>query len=75
MPLHSGQVQAIFKIASSKELPVIPDFLSPEASEFILLCLQRDPNLRPNSDDLLLHPFVAGASAEVGLYKLHSGYG
>ena len=60
----SGQVQAIFKIASSKELPVIPDFLSPEASEFILLCLQRDPNMRPDSADLLAHQFVVGASAE-----------
>ena len=34
------QVQAIFKIASSQDLPSIPETLSPEASEFVLLCLQ-----------------------------------
>lgn len=55
------QVQAIFKIASSQDLPAIPDALSPEASEFILLCLQRDPLARPSADDLLRHPFVANA--------------
>jgi len=74
----SGQVQAIFKIASSKELPVIPDFLSPEASEFILLCLQRDPNLRPNADRLLLHPFVADVPTDFDVPALQYeqyGYG
>jgi hypothetical protein len=34
------QVQVIFKIASSSEVPSIPETLSPLASEFILLCLQ-----------------------------------
>ena len=66
----SGQVQAIFKIASSQELPVIPNFLSPEASEFILLCLQRDPSLRPVSDQLLMHPFVEGAAAHADVPAL-----
>jgi len=55
----STQVQAIFKIASSQDLPAIPDTLSPDASEFILLCLQRDPAARPSAEDLLKHPFVA----------------
>jgi len=55
----STQVQAIFKIASSAELPTIPETLSPQAAEFILLCLQRDPTARPTADDLLNHPFVA----------------
>ena len=34
------QVQAIFKIASSQDLPAIPESLSPQATEFLLLCLQ-----------------------------------
>ena len=53
------QVQAIFKIASSQELPAIPETLSPAASEFVLLCLQRDPAARPSAEELLRHPFVA----------------
>lgn len=53
------QVQAIFKIASSSELPHIPESLSPEGTEFILLCLQRDSAARPSALDLLQHPFVA----------------
>ncbi|KAJ9519525.1 hypothetical protein QJQ45_000615 [Haematococcus lacustris] len=39
----SAEVQAIFKIASSSELPAVPAALSPQASEFILLCLQVMP--------------------------------
>ncbi|GAX75900.1 hypothetical protein CEUSTIGMA_g3343.t1 [Chlamydomonas eustigma] len=52
------QVQVIFRIASSQELPAIPETLSPAASEFVLLCLQRDPALRPSAEQLLAHPFV-----------------
>ena len=55
----STQVQAIFKIASSSELPQIPESLSPEGTEFVLLCLQRDSAARPSAADLLKHPFVA----------------
>ena len=60
-----NQVQAIFKIASSQELPAIPETLSPEASEFILLCLQRDPAARPSADELLKHPFVSDVPGNV----------
>ncbi|GIL92155.1 hypothetical protein Vretifemale_19716 [Volvox reticuliferus] len=59
----TSQVQAIFKIASSPDLPAIPEHLSPQASEFILLCLQRDPAARPTAEELLRHPFVTGPLA------------
>lgn len=54
-----GQVQAIFRIASSDDLPVIPPTLSTPGAEFVRLCLQRDPARRPTVSELLQHPFVA----------------
>ncbi|GIL63251.1 hypothetical protein Vafri_17359 [Volvox africanus] len=54
----TSQVQAIFNIASSPDLPAIPEHLSPQASKFKLLCLQRDPAARPTVEELLRHPMV-----------------
>ncbi|KAK9678322.1 hypothetical protein RND81_11G203600 [Saponaria officinalis] len=51
-------VAAIFKIGNSKDIPLIPDFLSSDAKSFLNLCLQRDPSKRPSASDLLEHPFV-----------------
>ncbi|CAN6458632.1 unnamed protein product [Victoria cruziana] len=51
-------VAAIFKIGNSKEIPPIPDYISDEGKNFINLCLQRDPSLRPTASQLLGHPFV-----------------
>ncbi|CAH9109814.1 unnamed protein product [Cuscuta europaea] len=51
-------VAAIFKIGNSKDMPDIPDQLSNEAKNFIRLCLQREPSLRPTASQLLEHPFI-----------------
>ncbi|XP_017228865.1 mitogen-activated protein kinase kinase kinase 3 isoform X1 [Daucus carota subsp. sativus] len=51
-------VAAIFKIGNSKEIPEIPNHLSPDAKNFIRLCLQRDPVARPTAAQLLEHAFV-----------------
>ncbi|KZV49438.1 mitogen-activated protein kinase kinase kinase YODA-like [Dorcoceras hygrometricum] len=53
-----GEVIAMFKIVNSKELPVIPDYLSDECKDFIRQCLQWNPLLRPTAAQLLEHPFL-----------------
>nr|GMD95912.1 mitogen-activated protein kinase kinase kinase NPK1 [Ipomoea batatas] len=53
-------VAALFHIGTTKSHPPIPEHLSPEAKDFLLKCLQKEPNLRPTASDLLLHPFVTG---------------
>lgn len=57
------QVAAIFKIGNSKDMPEIPDHLSNDAKNFIMLCLQRDPLARPKAQALLDHPFLRDQSA------------
>ncbi|CAN6563630.1 unnamed protein product [Malus baccata var. baccata] len=49
--------QALFQIGSGK-LPPVPKSLSSDAKDFILKCLQVDPNSRPTAAQLLNHPFV-----------------
>ncbi|KAI5384179.1 mitogen-activated protein kinase kinase kinase 3 [Lathyrus oleraceus] len=56
-------VAAIFKIGNSKDMPEIPEHLSNDAKNFIMLCLQRDPLARPTAQKLLEHPFIRDQSA------------
>ncbi|KAK9167189.1 hypothetical protein Scep_002380 [Stephania cephalantha] len=51
-------VAAIFKIGNSKDIPEIPDHLSNDLKNFLMLCLQREPSARPTAAQLLEHPFV-----------------
>lgn len=50
-------MQAIFRIGRGV-LPSVPDTLSKDARDFILQCLQVDPNHRPTAAQLLEHPFL-----------------
>jgi mitogen-activated protein kinase kinase kinase 1 len=50
-------MQALFQIGKG-ELPAIPDSLSRDARDFILKCLQVNPNNRPTAAQLLDHPFM-----------------
>ncbi|EEF45362.1 mitogen activated protein kinase kinase kinase 3, mapkkk3, mekk3, putative [Ricinus communis] len=54
------EVAALFHIGTTKSHPPIPEHLSIEAKDFLLKCLQKEPNLRPTAFDLLQHPFVTG---------------
>ncbi|CAL6323276.1 unnamed protein product [Bathycoccus prasinos] len=55
----STQVQAMFKIASSTALPTLPEKnLSADAKAFILKCLKRNVEERPDVETLLMDPFV-----------------
>ncbi|XP_010928554.1 mitogen-activated protein kinase kinase kinase NPK1 [Elaeis guineensis] len=54
------EVAALFHVGTTKSHPPIPEHLSLEAKDFLLKCLQEEPNLRPGAFDLLQHPFVTG---------------
>ncbi|KAH8507330.1 hypothetical protein H0E87_009740 [Populus deltoides] len=58
------EVAALFYIGSTKSHPEIPNHLIPEAKDFLLKCLHKEPNMRPEASKLLQHPFVTG---EIGI--------
>nr|XP_023905736.1 LOW QUALITY PROTEIN: mitogen-activated protein kinase kinase kinase ANP1-like [Quercus suber] len=58
------EVAALFYIGTTKSHPPIPELLSVEAKDFLLKCLQKEPNLRPAASELLQHPFVTGGQVE-----------
>jgi len=56
-------VQAMAKIAMSKDLPVVPTCLSESGREFITTCVQRDKSARPCAAEALKLKFLQGAPA------------
>ncbi|KAK3129970.1 hypothetical protein QOZ80_6BG0487250 [Eleusine coracana subsp. coracana] len=54
------EVALLFHVGTTKSHPPIPEHLSPEAKDFLLKCLQKEPELRSTASDLLQHPFVTG---------------
>ncbi|XP_035549297.1 mitogen-activated protein kinase kinase kinase NPK1-like isoform X1 [Juglans regia] len=64
------EVAALFYIGKTKSHPPIPEHLSVEAKDFLLKCLQQEPNLRPSASELLQHPFVTGD--QVKSHPLHT---
>ncbi|XP_011036786.1 PREDICTED: mitogen-activated protein kinase kinase kinase 2-like isoform X1 [Populus euphratica] len=58
------EVAALFYIGSTKSHPEIPNHLIPEAKDFLLKCLHKEPDMRPEASKLLQHPFVTG---EIGI--------
>ncbi|GFY91952.1 NPK1-related protein kinase 3 [Actinidia rufa] len=58
------EVAALFYIGTTKSHPPIPEHLSHEAKDFLLKCLQKEPELRPAACELLQHLFVTGESVQ-----------
>ncbi|GFP84003.1 mitogen-activated protein kinase kinase kinase npk1 [Phtheirospermum japonicum] len=57
------EVAALFYVGTTKSHPPIPEHLSVEAKDFLLKCLQKEPDLRPTASELLkVHPFVTEES-------------
>ncbi|KAF0915383.1 hypothetical protein E2562_035942 [Oryza meyeriana var. granulata] len=56
------EVALLFHVGTTKSHPPIPEHLSSEAKDFLLKCLQKEPELRSTASDLLKHPFVTGES-------------
>ncbi|KAH0992744.1 hypothetical protein GBA52_004227 [Prunus armeniaca] len=54
------EVAALFHIGTTKSHPPIPEHLSAEAKDFLLKCLEKEPNLRCAASELVQHPFVTG---------------
>ncbi|KAL3634586.1 hypothetical protein CASFOL_021640 [Castilleja foliolosa] len=52
------EVAALFHIGTTKSHPPIPGHLSTDAKDFLLKCLQKEPDLRSTASELLKHPFV-----------------
>lgn len=59
-------VAALFHIATSREPPALPQHLSPLAQDFLRLCMNPEPELRPSALELLKHPFVTRGQRQMG---------
>jgi len=56
-PPYTNPGVAIFKVCMTDELPPFPDSLSEEGRDFVARCLERNPDSRPDADQLKHHPF------------------
>lgn len=51
-------VAVMYHIANTNETPIIPDWISETAKNFLSICFQIDPKERPSTAHLLNHPFI-----------------
>jgi serine/threonine protein kinase len=62
-PWHEWNFEHAFRalnhIASCNSIPRLPSNLSPDGRDFLLMCLQRNPDERPTAQQLLSHRWVA----------------
>ncbi|GJP41433.1 hypothetical protein CLOM_g1112 [Closterium sp. NIES-68] len=55
-------MSVLYKIGCSVEVPEFPAGISAQGRDFLLKCLDRDPDGRWSAEDLLQHPFIHVAS-------------
>jgi len=60
----------MFRIASTQEPPVLPDFVSDIAREFLSVCFHRNPQDRATADQLLQHKWLEGVMTPSELHQL-----
>jgi len=60
----NGFYQYIEVVGKSKEIPEIPKQFSYELKDFILHCLEKDPDKRADTEFLLNHIFITGAKMD-----------
>jgi len=58
------EVSLLYYVGTTKSHPPIPEHLSPEAKDFLLKCLQKEPEMRSVASDLLQHPFITGGMGD-----------
>lgn len=61
----SNPMAAVFKIACSDEKPQFPTHFSKKGLDFLAKCLERNPEMRWNAEELLQHPFISGKSKRI----------
>lgn len=59
----TDQISALFTIATSDDLPPMPEMFSDTGKDFLAQCFRRNPKERPNATKLLQHPWLNSSSA------------
>jgi mitogen-activated protein kinase kinase kinase len=59
----ADQISALFTIATSDDMPAIPNYFSDEGKDFLAQCFRRNPKERPTASKLLQHPWLLAAAA------------
>uniref|UniRef100_A0ACD5T7U1 Uncharacterized protein n=1 Tax=Avena sativa TaxID=4498 RepID=A0ACD5T7U1_AVESA len=65
--MDGDALAAMHKIGYTNALPEVPQWLSPEAKDFLASCLIREPTERCTVAQLLEHPFLASAVEDAKL--------
>ncbi|CAM9511528.1 unnamed protein product, partial [Scytosiphon promiscuus] len=71
-PPFSNSIAAMYHVATATEPPAFPDTASLQATDFLSKCLIIDPDKRLKASELLQHPFLLVAAAEL---EASSGHG
>ena len=63
-------MSAMYHIAETTEHPPFPDSISPELSDFLRRCFERDPEKRPSAVELLKHAWMANSRARKNIASI-----